>query len=566
MTDAELGLLEHITYVDKNVLEIAKTGATVLKMEDTWTVGQVLDCFDEDAIKNLRDYGDKTIDGAMMSGNEWADVIENIQNNSKLNSLKVVKAETYTNTLGDSYNLNVCYEVPGTKQCIVTYKGTTGYFEWNDNVHGILESCTTSQWNALYFFNKYTQKYKDVIVVGHSKGANKAMFVTVADITGKVSRCVAFDGQGFSNKFLKYYASEISKKAGIIKNYYISTDFVHVLMKQIPGIHEISCKGYGMTNGAQFHSPNSFFKVDENGKIILDKHGSPIFVEEKEDNNIKLIRSFVSYVMDNCNDDELLEIADCLGPIAGASLGEKDLLKVIVHITKNLKTLVKIRLLISEFAAQNNLGVLDFMKLLMTFCVNAVSCITLSFLCYIIMKISPAVKIKVAYEFIKMLLDEARILIEIADELLKELCLFLEERVQGLLASIESYWDSVVDKVDSFVSGLTGDAVRNYTEEFKEELIDLYNEIHSENLFDVMGFVYFGGWNTGFVDHIDVDENVGNIKRIYNRIDEYDEKVIYTIREMFDRANQVDTEYAKLINNQTKQLESLTSAFKVEFV
>ncbi|CBK75072.1 Protein of unknown function (DUF2974) [Butyrivibrio fibrisolvens 16/4] len=567
MTDQELGLLEHVTYIDKNVLEIAfpGEGKEILKIKDTKTIKSVLKDFNEDALNNLRKYGDKTIDGAMMSGNEWADVIEQIQHNSNLNSLKVVNADTYTNSIGDTYNLNICYSVPGTKQCIVTYKGTTGFEEWNDNVYGILEADTQRQKDALDFYNDYTKKFDDVIVVGHSKGANKAMYVTIKADDDKISRCVAFDGQGFSNLFLNTYSDRISDRAGLITNYYISTDFVHVLMKQIPGIREKSCKGYGMSNGAQYHSPNSFFALDKNGKIKVDDNNSPIFVKEEENENIKLIRGFVTYVMDHSTDEDLLEIAECLGPAAGRVLGEKDTIKMILHLVSRPTTLIKIRKLVSAYAEENNLGKIRFASFLETFGVGFFSKYIIAVICCIIFYIDPKVKEFISsYDFIISLLKDAMITLNTDKTFIKNLCDFLDYEIMKLKEKVNALWDRGTKKVSSFVSNLSSDVVRNYTTEFKEELIGLYNEIHCEELFDVARFVYAGGWNTGFIDHIGIDDNIDYTKRIYRKIDEQDEDVVLTIRDMFDRANQLDSEYANILNSQTEQLQSLTSAFRLQ--
>ena len=42
--------------------------------------------------------------------------------------------------------------------------------------------------------------YTELTVTGHSKGANKAMYTTI--MCNNVTRCVSFDGQGFSKEFL----------------------------------------------------------------------------------------------------------------------------------------------------------------------------------------------------------------------------------------------------------------------------------------------------------------------------------------------------------------------------
>lgn len=79
--------------------------------------------------------------------------------------------------------------------------------------------------------------YEDITVVGHSKGGNKAMYVAVT--SGKVSRNISMDGQGFSKEFIDKYWAEINEKGAIITNYSVSSDYVHVLLFPVPNSNQI---------------------------------------------------------------------------------------------------------------------------------------------------------------------------------------------------------------------------------------------------------------------------------------------------------------------------------------
>lgn len=59
-----------------------------------------------------------------------------------------------------------------------------------------------------------------------------------------IVRCVGFDGQEFSKVFLETpeVSERIEKRAAIIKNYSLTGDFVHILLYQIPGSHQLFCK------------------------------------------------------------------------------------------------------------------------------------------------------------------------------------------------------------------------------------------------------------------------------------------------------------------------------------
>ncbi|MCR5196486.1 MAG: DUF2974 domain-containing protein [Pseudobutyrivibrio sp.] len=330
MTDEELLLVEQLTYIDKDVLKSAGINPDDFKFRDNKTVKDTLELFGPKELLKLREadkkklLGDAEIGGALMSGNEIADVIEAAKSNENIKNLRIVKSYTTETRNGDKVTLGVCYQDPSTKKsdAIVTFKGTSGYDEWKDNVKGINVSDTKAQKEAKDFIDRIPSKYRDITVVGHSKGANKAMYVTIADESNRINRCVAFDGQGFSYKFMHKYREQIAKRGNLIKNYSLEDDFVHILMLQIPGSEQIFCKGYGVDGVAQNHSPNSFF-MTHNGSMLLSKGNKPHFdITNKEGKIVKEINGFINYVMAHSTEEELNEITVTLGPFLGKLVGE----------------------------------------------------------------------------------------------------------------------------------------------------------------------------------------------------------------------------------------------------
>ena len=75
--------------------------------------------------------------------------------------------------------------------------------------------------------------FTELTVTGHSKGGNKAMFVTI--LCNNVIRCVSFDGEGFSKEFLSdnNKIASILERSSLITNYSLSSDFVHILLYQL---------------------------------------------------------------------------------------------------------------------------------------------------------------------------------------------------------------------------------------------------------------------------------------------------------------------------------------------
>ena len=379
MTDEKLALLEHITYIDENVLRVAGIPSKILDIQDKSTVEYILKDFDDKALDNLRNYRKKTlfnigneekqniVDGALISGKDWANIIETIRSDDELKNLVVKDSEKITLNDKREYNLQICYQDPVTKQGIITYKGTTGYEEWDDNVKGISLKDTPCQDNALKFFQRNEKAFDDIVLVGHSKGANKAMYTTIVSDSDKISKCVGMDGQGFSKEFFEGYEAQIEKHGSKITNYSVDRDFVHVLMKQIPNSNQKYCEAYGVQKWTQFHSPFTMFK-SQNGKMELNgSDKSPVFVNTNENKNTALLRKFTTYLMDKGKPEDVEKIANYIGPLVGDLLGNGSLLKALHQaIVGNLKNLITIAKEIRQFDKSENVKLKDWRELIQT--------------------------------------------------------------------------------------------------------------------------------------------------------------------------------------------------------
>lgn len=121
----------------------------------------------------------------------------------------------------------------------ITYRGT-GDGEWPDNGVGMTEPVTIQQRRALQYFEQVVSEEElgsgqRVIITGHSKGGNKAQFVTMetrySDI---IDRCYSVDGQGFSDAAIErwqknYPASEYEERISKLYGINGENDFVSVL-------------------------------------------------------------------------------------------------------------------------------------------------------------------------------------------------------------------------------------------------------------------------------------------------------------------------------------------------
>lgn len=281
LSDVEICLLEQLTYLDEDVARAAFGSINYenlgfYKISNDYlgsTISDILGAFNETALANLRKHPEEICDAAI-SGTEWASIIEQLKTNEHLKDLVLSDIDmdksgyhTVTDSSGNEYPypLALCFtdgsESPSA--AIIAYKGTTGETEWADNVCAAYSKETPPQKVALEFATKMSNKYSDITVTGHSKGANKAMYVSV--FVSAVTRCVCFDGQGFSAEFYKNPTvwRNIKERASIITNYALSSDFVHILLNHIPGSKQYYCEGYGVDGIMENHSPNSFLQQED---------------------------------------------------------------------------------------------------------------------------------------------------------------------------------------------------------------------------------------------------------------------------------------------------------------
>ena len=155
----------------------------------------------------------KTIGGCMMSNDEWQTIIDTVNNEPSL--LKYTVQE-YNND-PDTGMRAACFvdDVNNPNDVNVVFRGTSGDYEWHDNGEGGYLTDTAQQERAAQYVNSLPDKYGDAMTVtGHSKGGNKAQYVTI--VTNRIAKCVSYDGQGFSQEFLDKYQDEIRKKANSI--------------------------------------------------------------------------------------------------------------------------------------------------------------------------------------------------------------------------------------------------------------------------------------------------------------------------------------------------------------
>lgn len=174
----------------------------------------------------------------------------------------ILKQATENEAIGsliiDYQSQNMGYDA-GTAACIfhtpdketvyVTYRGTVDG-EWPDNGVGMTESATTQQRKALDYFENVVESMdiseeQRLIITGHSKGGNKAQYVTMeTKYKERIQACYSVDGQGFSEKAIeqwkeKYSQQEYEERTGKIKGIHGENDYVSALGISIIGAGNI---------------------------------------------------------------------------------------------------------------------------------------------------------------------------------------------------------------------------------------------------------------------------------------------------------------------------------------
>ena len=236
------------------------------------TVGEIVNRTLEAGLDPGREYG------TYMTGQDWNNMLNAIAKDPQLMNVQLV-AQHYDTGAGSGGGFSAVFADPSTGEAVVAFRGTASG-EWKDDflggtVTGAADGVSTAQQqNALDWYQSLDlDAYSSVTVTGHSKGGNKAKYITVLD--DSVTRCVSFDGQGFSDEFIRTYASQIRQNQGKISNNNVDYDYVNLLLNDIGSETFYQGQNYGTGGFLENHCPNTFFGVDEAGNLIMTETERP---------------------------------------------------------------------------------------------------------------------------------------------------------------------------------------------------------------------------------------------------------------------------------------------------
>ena len=249
LTDEELLLLNNVMYMEGQ--EPLQNVINKMAKNTDMSLGGALD---QEIIDALREMGSDIVGDTHTSGKEWADIMEGIKANEALSSLTIPASTAEVQYVyEDSNNGKFACFVTEDNQPIAVARGT-GAKEWMDNFESGYLADSLQQERAMAWIESLP--YEDITVTGHSKGGNKMKYAAL--LSDKVSRCVSYDGEGFSVEFFEKYQAEIYQNKHKITAYALDNDFVNIMMPDIYG-EKYYLKGYGIQSFEENHCSNSAF-------------------------------------------------------------------------------------------------------------------------------------------------------------------------------------------------------------------------------------------------------------------------------------------------------------------
>ena len=293
-----------------------------LSKEEVLLLNNLMYMSADSPFKNIADYKGRTVSGLLndidasniengteytryTSGKEWKQIIEAARADEKLCDLKIEKFDKDEN--GGQV---VLFNNTADNEAVVVYRGTGSPYEWRDNFLGGSATdredgvSTEQQESALEWYQSQDLESYDLVTVsGHSKGGNKAKYITILD--DSVDRCLSFDGQGFSDEFINKYESKIAQNQYKIQNHNVAGDYVNILLNDVGDKTYYKGYNYGRGMFLENHCPNTYMKYDRDGNFTL--------VETDQKRGVQKIDKFVNSYLRNISPDARKSTMNMIG-------------------------------------------------------------------------------------------------------------------------------------------------------------------------------------------------------------------------------------------------------------
>lgn len=249
-------------------------------------IKDMMESIDMNAFAEGKNYGNYT------TAEDWKNILGAVKNDNHLMNVEI--AASHRDEKG---GLAVLFVDNSTNEAIVVFSGT-GTYEWLDNFQGGGQTnsadgvSTAQQECALEWYQSLDlSNYDTITVTGHSKGGNKAKYVTVMDAS--VDRCLSFDGQGFSDEFIKEYQENIAINQSKITNHNVESDYVNILLNDIGETTYYKAQTLGAGGFLENHCANTFLAF-ESGKAVMyqgERNEKLVVVDEFFNSYLRSLRT-----------------------------------------------------------------------------------------------------------------------------------------------------------------------------------------------------------------------------------------------------------------------------------
>lgn len=472
-----------------------------------------------------------------ITGSEWYQMLQIIRKNEALCQMTIQDINRDAKYGG----LTIWLKDHEAKDYVV-FRGTAKK-EWKDNFEGGYVSDTLLQKKALAYVEAL--EAEDITVVGHSKGGNKAKYTAI--LSDKVSRCVSFDGQGFSSEFLDKYWDLISKNKDKITCYALDKDFVNILMFDVYGKkYYVAGNGVGKAF-AQNHSPNSFFFYEKE----TDMFSFQIVTQSRE---IRNLHFFVNYVLMHTEKKEKQKILDFLGEVADLTFGkEKE--------EKNTKDMIAFLL-----APKQKEAVSILLAYVLQYQEDTGEII--ESLCYILkeMKLDLIANIMVyldkkkgVEQLIKLGTSVGSWVSDIFGWLTKEQISLLDEI---FMDAIEKKSNIKVPnyKKREYKPTLEGNTIRDYGEDMYEFFLMIAKEIGEEPFYDVFKWNRIYELETWF-SRLSISQSQVTISEYYKAVFKMNQYCEQQIKEIFTKVKELEGDFCLKIEINIQKLQEISKYF-----
>ncbi len=307
----EILLLNQLMYCPKE-----EDGKRTMDAYQGNTIGALLDSWRQ------KPFLDEAQCGFCMKGREWNRIVQLIAGNPELCDMRIQNVH-WDEADGGGGGMSAVFTQSHFGEAIVVFRGTAAG-EWRDDFLGGAATeetdgvSTIQQKNAWEWYGSLglMEHFSQITVTGHSKGGNKAKYIALME--DSVSRCLSFDGQGFSDEFIKKYRERIRKRQQVIENHNMEYDYVNILLNDVG--KDIYYQRFADEKRGfwENHCVNAFFWFGEENTCFLVRSG------KREVKELQELNRFLNSCLRSLSEEKKVAAMELLGTIAENRLGNKE--------------------------------------------------------------------------------------------------------------------------------------------------------------------------------------------------------------------------------------------------